>query len=168
LTGLMRGTAGTAAADHNVGTSVYDMGRGSLLPIEYQDRVIKDTNLGDGSTVLFEAPNIQLNIPTPDDSSTDYIDNLVEVYVGGTRQYAFGNTEAESQYRYTVSNVSPLIIEFVTDDNQFNQLTAPPPGVEVTIAQRRGLGWYGPGVKPTNGTALQDTNTIAARFLRGL
>jgi hypothetical protein len=40
-------------------------------------------------------------------------------------------------------------------------------GVEVTILVRRGLGWYGSGVKETTGTALQETDTAAARFLSG-
>jgi hypothetical protein len=45
----------------------------------------------------------------------------------------------------------------------------PPEGVEVTILIRRGVTWYEPGVNTaSNGVALQDTNTRAARFLRGL
>jgi hypothetical protein len=47
-------------------------------------------------------------------------------------------------------------------------LTAPPEGVEVTILVRRGVTWYAPGIgEPSNGQALQITDTQAARFLRG-
>jgi hypothetical protein len=46
--------------------------------------------------------------------------------------------------------------------------TAPPEGVQVTILVRRGVSWYAPGINtPSNGVALQDTETQAARFLRG-
>ena len=45
---------------------------------------------------------------------------------------------------------------------------APPEGVEVTILVRRGVTWYAPGAgTASNGVALQDTETQAARFLRG-
>jgi hypothetical protein len=45
---------------------------------------------------------------------------------------------------------------------------APPEGVQVTILVRRGVTWYAPGINtPSNGVALQDTETQAARFLRG-
>ena len=45
-------------------------------------------------------------------------------------------------------------------------MLAPPPGVEITILQRRGLGWYGTGVKVNDGLALQETDTPQARFIR--
>jgi hypothetical protein len=47
--------------------------------------------------------------------------------------------------------------------------TAPADAVEVKIAVRNGVTWYqGDGVNPSNGVALQDTNTQIARFLRGV
>ena len=46
---------------------------------------------------------------------------------------------------------------------------APPAGYEITIQVKRGQSWYQPGDNtPSNGVALQETNTLAARFLRGL
>jgi len=74
----------------------------------------------------------------------------------------------ESQYRWTIDQIDdPLAIEFVINSASSRPLAAPPAGVEVTILVRRGLGWYGPGVSEFNGISLQDSNTPAARFLRG-
>jgi hypothetical protein len=155
VSGLQRGTAGTAAAAHYVGNAVYDFGRGNLLSSEYQDYIVKDTSLGDGTTLIFYAPDI--DVSDFGDSSTIYVESI-EVYVGGTRQYNVNQTSAESQYRYFVTDFGPLSIEF--------DGLAPAAGVEVTILQRRGLSWYQPGVTtPSDGIALQETNTTAARFL---
>jgi hypothetical protein len=54
LSGLLRGTAGTAAADHMSGTSVYDMSRGNLLSEQYQDYVVSNSANDLGT----EAPGI--------------------------------------------------------------------------------------------------------------
>jgi hypothetical protein len=84
------------------------------------------------------------------------------VYVGGTRQYNYSETAGNSEYRYIVTDFSPLAIEFIVDDTY----PAPAAGSEVTILQRRGVTWYEPGNgTASNGVALQETNTIAARFL---
>ena len=46
---------------------------------------------------------------------------------------------------------------------------APAAGQQVTLLVRHGVTWYQRGVDtPSNGVALQQTNTAAARFLRGL
>jgi len=228
VSGLMRGTAGTAAADHIIGTPVYDMGRGNLLGNQYQDHIIKDDTLADGSTTIFYAPSIYLPIVDPKDSSTVYIDHSIEVYVGGTRQYPITEVDTPSQYRYTIFTVTDddwvpgdpytIGVEFITDNDPYHPLLAPAAGTSVTIAQRRGYSWYdrgvvqkattaiagesyfinalgntnftligapenavgilftatGPGTGTgtistvSNGIALQQTDTQAARFLRGL
>jgi hypothetical protein len=158
LSSLMRGTAGTATAAHAVGASVTDLGRGNLLPEQYQDRVVSDTTLSDGSTVIYYAPNINID-SAYQDSSSDIL--ALEVYVAGVRQYSYSTPAADSQYPWAVAEFDPLAIEFLD--------TLPPEGVEVTILVRRGVSWYEPGANtPSNGVALQDTNTIPARFLRGL
>ena len=51
ISGLMRGTAGTAADDHYIGQEVYDMSRGNLLSEEYQDRIISDSATDQGTAV---------------------------------------------------------------------------------------------------------------------
>lgn len=76
----------------------------------------------------------------------------IRVYLGGIEQ-----TNVE---QYNITSLDPVIVNFVT---------APPTGVDVTVLVRRGVTWYqGDGVNPSNGVALQDTDTQAARFLRGL
>jgi hypothetical protein len=153
---LLRGTAGTAAADHAAGASVTDLGRGNLLEAEYQNRVVSDTALSDGSTVVYYAPSI--TDVDFGDSSTVFVE-AIEVYVGGQRQYPASITE--SPYPWAVTNFDPVAIEFLE--------ALPPEGVEVTILIRRGVTWYEPGANTaSNGVALQDTNTLPARFLRGL
>ena len=74
----------------------------------------------------------------------------VEVYVGGILQTS----------GYSITAMSPVTVVFVT---------APLNGYEVTILVRRGVTWYAPGDgTPSNGVPLQETETIPARFLRGL
>ena len=165
IIGLMRGTAGTAAADHSTGTAVYDLSRGNLLQSSYQDYIVSDTSIGDGSTTVFYAPSIAVD--TFVDSSSEA--PAIEVYVGGTRQYAYSDTTATSQYRWFVTDFDPLAVDFVVDDAVYPPLFAPVPNVEVTILVRQGVTWYERGITtPSDGIALQDTNTVAARFLRGL
>jgi hypothetical protein len=146
VSGLLRGTAGTGIADHSADAFVYDMGRGNIMPEEFQNYIVQTTLVGDDATTVFTAPNITLT--SPDGSTID--EDEVEVYVGGTRQIA----------GYTITADAPVVVEFDT---------APALGVEVTILVRRGVTWYAPGINtPSNGVALQDTDTQAARFLRGL
>jgi hypothetical protein len=81
ISGLMRGTAGTAITAHANGATVYNMGRGNLLPEEYQDYIVSNNTLGDGTTTVFTADNINL---TPEDSTLRL--DALEVYVGGIKQ----------------------------------------------------------------------------------
>jgi len=144
VSGLRRGTAGTGAADHTIGADVYNISRGNLLPVQYQNYILSTSELANGTQTEFIASNIDLD---NEDSTT--IDEAVEVYVGGIL--------VTSGYSITLDN--PVVVVFDT---------APPAGVEVTILVRQGVTWYAPGVgTPSNGVALQDTNTQAARFLRG-
>jgi hypothetical protein len=144
ISSLLRGTAGTAAAPHSVGAVATDLGRGNLLQIEYQNYIVSNTILANGSDTVFVADDINLLL---EDSTIR--DDSVEVYVGGTRVTT----------GYTITADNPCEVTF---------LVAPPAGVEVTILVRRGVTWYAPGIDtPSDGVALQITNTPAARFLRG-
>jgi hypothetical protein len=152
ITSLRRGTGGTGAADHAAGSAVYDMSRGNLLASQYQDRVLSNItyplvpgeNLGDGVTKIFVAQTIDLD--TGDSTSLNL---AVEVYLGGTRLLTGFEVIADA----------PVTVEFNT---------APPAGVEVAILVRQGVTWYAPGPDTaSNGVALQDTDTPAARFLCG-
>jgi hypothetical protein len=194
ISGLLRGTAGTAITEHAVGAIVYNMSRGNLLSEDYQDYIVSNSTLGDGSTTTFTADDIDLS---SEDVSVQ--DGSLEVYVGGTRV-----TE------YTITSYNPAEIEFdtinagsfviggtytittvgTTDFTQWGAANnnvgtffvatgvgtgtgtatiTPANGVEVTMLVRRGVTWYAPGAgTPSNGVALQETDTKSARFLRGL
>jgi hypothetical protein len=81
ISGLMRGTAGTAVTAHAVEATVYNMGRDNLLPEDYQDYIVSTRTHGDGSTTVFTADNINL---APEDSTLRL--DALEVYVGGIKQ----------------------------------------------------------------------------------
>jgi hypothetical protein len=144
VSSLLRGTAGTAAADHDTGSTVYNTGRGNLAPAEYQDRVVYTNALGDGSTTIFSAPNINLS-----QLSLGFAKQAILVYVAGIRVYT----------GYTVDSVAPATVTFDT---------APTAGYEISLRVRQALGWYQPANgNPSDGRALQITQTDAARFFRG-
>ena len=216
ISGLMRGTGGTAATSHTVGTEVYDIGRGNLMFEEYQDYLDKSSTVGDGSTTVFYS---DIDINNPDESSSVDI-RAVEVYVGGVKQLPYvdiltvdlevgltynisflGTTDWNSiagtvgitysvndkitvaatgtgtgtavqqttQYRWTEAMFSPVAVEFVVNDEVIPPLAAPAAGNDITILVRRGKSWYRPGANtPSDGIALQETDTRAARFFRGI
>jgi hypothetical protein len=209
VSGLQRGTAGTAATVHAVDAKVYDMGIGNRQSQEDQNYIVSDTSTGDGSTTIFYAPTIQFDLT----SSSFEIDSI-EVYVGGNRarvgyyagQFTIGQTytiasvgntnwhaiglasdvyplpgvvftatgigsgtgvagDSLASNYYQETDYDPLAIQFITA----NDLPAPGAGVEVVILQRRGVTWYAPGTStPSDGQPLQLTETLAARFLRGI
>jgi len=143
LSGLRRGTAGTGAAAHAVDTPVYSIGSGNKLPLAYQNYVVEDRFLGDGVTKIFTAEDI-----TVEGLDSSELVEAVEVYVGGIRQLS----------GYSVIGSGPVAIEFDT---------APNNGYQVAILLRKGQSWYQPGPStPSDGVPLQETNTIAARFIR--
>jgi hypothetical protein len=145
VSSLRRGTAGTAAAAHAPGAAVYALGRGQIMPAEFQDYVVSNSFIGNGMIDEFTATNIVF-----DDSDSAFETDAVEVYVGGSRV----------TNGYTLTGSSPVAVLFDT---------APANGVGVTVLVRRGVTWYAPGAgTASNGVALQDTDTQAARFLRGL
>jgi hypothetical protein len=145
VSGLMRGTAGTARAAHANGAIIYNMGLGNLLPEQYQNFIESNSFLGDGTTTVFEATDVNV---------IDFIDSTllveaVEVYVGGTRVTA----------GYSIIYDNPVIVEFDT---------APPDGVGITILIRKGKWWYNVATEAQKQQSLQESNNPAARFLRGL
>ena len=144
VSSLMRGTAGTAVADHAVDSIVYNLGQSNLAPAEYQDQIVYTNTLANGSTTTFTAPNIDLGNLT-----LSFAEQAILVYVSGLRVTT----------GYTVDSVAPATITFAT---------APKDGYEVSIRVRQGFGWYQPANgNPSDGRALQITQTDAARFFRG-
>jgi hypothetical protein len=144
VSSLMRGTAGTAVAEHALDSIVYNLGQGNLAPAEYQDRVVYTNTLADGAITTFSAANIDLSALT-----LSFAEQAILVYVAGLRVTT----------GYTVDSVAPAAITFAT---------APRAGYEVSIRVRQGFGWYQPANdNPSDGQALQVTQTEAARFFRG-
>lgn len=140
ISGLRRGTAGTGAANHAANTPVYDIGRGNLLPAEYQNYVTAESFLATGTQTVFATENISV-IGV---DSTE-IDDAIEVYVGGLRQTG----------GYIIVDAEPVVVQFTV---------APTANYQVTILVRRGTDLY---AAQGDGIALQEQQTLAARFIRG-
>ena len=184
ISSLLRGTAGTAAAAHLAGAEVYDESRGNLLPGQFQNYVVSNTTLANGTTTIFEAVDISLSgsasiawvetnaytgATTVDASGSYYYakkdvpantaisNTLYWQPLNAAVQVYVGGTLQTSGYAFTSEN--PVIIEFTT---------APANGSDVTILINRGVTWYQQGVgTASNGVPLQETNTPAAQFLQG-
>ena len=147
VSGLLRGTAGTAAAAHESGTAVYDMGRGNLMPPACQNYIetnvtyplISGTNLGDGVTQVF-VTKIDVSL-----LSSTLQNAAVEVYLGGIQVFD----------GYSITAANPLTVTFANPPAQ---------GVEVAILVRRAHSWYNTATPTLN---LFETDTQCARFLRG-
>ena len=145
VSGLIRGTAGTGAAVHAVGSEVYNIGVGNLLPAVYQNQTRFENFLANGTQTAFTAESLSIY-----DEDSTFTDLAVLVYVGGQRQYN----------NYTVDTVNPIRVEFDT---------APANGYQVSIRLMQGLSWYQPGPgTASNGIALQEQDTVAAKFIRGV
>jgi hypothetical protein len=148
VSGLLRGTAGTAIYSHQTDALVYNMGRGNLMPESCQNYIVTNLtnplisgqNLGDGITTVFVAADIDVS---GEDSTVQ--DQAVEIYVGGTRVTS----------GYTITDPSPVTVVF--DE-------PPVAGSEVLILVRRAHTWYNLG---TPDLPLNDTDTLCARFLQG-
>ena len=146
LTGLRRGIAGTAATSHAVDSTVTDMGIGEQLPLTYQKQTTSNTFTGDGTNKKFVATNISLEASL---DSTE-IEEVIRVNVGGAEL---------AQSAYTVTQLNPVEVT-LTD--------APGDGVEVVVSIVRSNVMYAQGVSTaSNGIALQEQTTAAARFIRG-
>ena len=143
VSSLLRGTAGTAVDSHATGSTVYNLNRGNLAPVIYQDHYVGSNTLADGTTTIFTA-DVDLSL---EDSTFDA--QAILVYVGGLLQTT----------GYSVTGDNPVTVQFDT---------APTAGYQVTIQVRQGLGWYGAGSTTTyDGLGLQYTDTVAAQFFRG-
>jgi hypothetical protein len=200
VSGLRRGTVGTAADEHSAGSAVYDIGIGNYLPMEYQDRIVGENFLANGITTVFTAAEISLSgIPLIEakDAVVVYVGGLqpaetfngdgeettftlstaltkYTVLINGEISYinynivgeelTFDSAPAQGDqvevYAYIINSVSPVEVEFDS---------APPTGFQVSLQVRQGLSWYNPGPgTASDGVPLQETNTLAAGFIRGV
>ena len=144
VSGLRRGTAGTAAAEHAAGSAVLSIGAANLLPAPYQRRMITDNTLADGAQTEFTAASITLD--TID--STELVE-AVQVFVGGVLQSS----------GYTILSTGPVRVAFDQ---------APLEGYQVSIRVAQAQVMYQQGINSaSDGVPLQETDTPAARFIRG-
>ena len=189
VSGLLRGTAGTAVAAHAVGTAVYNMGRSNLMPETCQNYIVSNityplvpgVNLGDGVTTTFVVSDISLEIT----GATTWV--VSNTYTSGTAVVNAGNyyraiiavpaniAITNTTYWEPVSNTVEVYVGgarisntdyTITDENPVTVTfdTAPPGGAEITILVRRAHTWYD---MATPDLPLSKTDTICARFLQG-
>jgi len=156
LSGLLRGTAGTAIAEHAVNSFVYNISEFNLLPIELQNQLVSKTYQSDGSTVeyLLDLDLTPFTIkPVIGNPTAPWpVTEAVTVFVGGVRQI--------ESVDYVVSSIDPVVVTLTE---------APPEGIQVVVTVKQGKSWYQQGATTaSNGAPLQNTDTVAARFFRGL
>jgi hypothetical protein len=143
ISGLLRGTAGTAIAPHATNSLVYNLGRSNLLSEQYQNYVISNSTLGDGSTTLFEAADINL---TTDDSTLR--PDALEVYVGGIKQsehfigdgtttiFALNAVVGLSDSVVTIDgDLQTVTSNYTITDATLTFTTAPVPGAIIVVAR---------------------------------
>jgi hypothetical protein len=97
ISGLLRGTAGTGISAHQANAFVYDMGRGNIMPEEFQDYIDSNNFIGDGSTSVFTTDIV--------------IDNRPIVSIGGSVEVRINGT-LQSSTTYTVTGLEPVVVEF--------------------------------------------------------
>lgn len=147
LSGLRRGVGGTAAASHSSESTITNVGAGEVLPSAYQKTIKSNTLTGNGTNRVFVASNVILDTGL---DSTE-IEEAVRVRVGGTEL----NDSA-----YTVTQVNPYA--------EITLVDAPKDGEEVYIYIVKSAVMYAQGTSTaSNGIALQEQTTQAARFIRG-
>lgn len=144
ISGLRRGISGTGADAHLANAAIYDVGLGSNLPVEYQNYWNEQNFDSNGVTSVFVTDSINVSqVPLAQQ------DDVVRVSLGGVVLTS----------GYTVTGTNPVAVTFDQ---------TPPDGYQVNIAVEQGQSWYTPGIgTASNGQALQETDTLAARFIRG-
>jgi hypothetical protein len=167
VSGLRRGTAGTAADSHLAQDLVYDIGIGQILPIQYQDRIVREDIIADGTETVFTAPDLNLSY-----GSIEPYDSLpydIGEVNGEPGSYAFGENQPKDFLQVYVGGILSTDWTLVSDAPVSIAFAVPPTaGYQVSIQVRQGFSWYQRGVFfPSNGVPLQETDTIAARFIRG-
>jgi hypothetical protein len=189
VSGLLRGTAGTAITAHTVDTDVYNMGRENLMPVTCQNYIVSNitnplesgVNLGDGTTTEFIASDISLVIA----GATAWVltntyasgaavvnsDNYYRAIIDVPASTAITNTTywepVSNSVEVYVGGARILDTDYtITDQDpvtvEFD--TAPPAGYEVAILVKRAHTWYN---IDTPLLPLNETDTICARFLQG-
>jgi hypothetical protein len=100
VSGLRRGTAGTAIDSHSVGSVVTDIGRGDMLPTRYQKTTLTAPFIGDDVTTTYVTELTYNNNVVTTDAGT------VQVYIGTT----LGTLAELPQSSYTVTSIEPVAV----------------------------------------------------------
>lgn len=126
VSGLRRGTAGTGADSHVVDAAVLSIGRGELLPEQYQQNIIEQIYLADGTTTTYSA-------------GFGFV-NEIDVYLGGSIQCYLGPTIGTlveiPQEDFTIISVDPITVQlnFIPDAGlQFRVTYTPTSGPVSTL-----------------------------------
>ena len=163
VSGLRRGTAGTAADSHTIGAPVYDIGVGNLLPEEGQNYSNTASFLGDGVTVSYTATDLTLAYGALEPYDSTPFDEAV--ITGEPGSYAYGESSPVDYIEVYIGGIrittGYTLVTFDPVTIIFDQ--APPDGVEIELVVLRGHIWYVYGLD----IPLQETDTRSARFIRG-
>lgn len=100
VSGLRRGTAGTAIDSHSAGSAVIDIGRGEMLPARYQKNTLIAPFIGDGVTTTYTTDLSYNNNVVANNAGT------VRVYIGPT----LGTLAELPQSAYTVTSIEPVSV----------------------------------------------------------
>ena len=148
VSGLRRGTAGTGASAHAIGTVASDVGPGEQLPSQYQEVTTTDTtNTGDGTTTRFIT---SITVPVSEDS-TEYAESIKVTVAGKV-------LTPETDYTITGTDIAFTEITLTT---------APAANVDVWFSKLTSKVMYAQGASTaSNGIALQEQTTPAALFLK--
>jgi len=196
ISSLLRGTAGTADAPHEVGALAYNMNRDNLMPIEYQNYIVSNRNpntgmypVANGSDTVFTADDISLEITgaaTWSSSNTYSMGDCVVTNItvlGGFYYKAkiavpSGIAITNTTYWQPLSAAVEVYVGGIRQTSGYTitvetpvyvTFTIPPQkGSAIAILVRRGVTWYnqGPGTA-SDGVPLQETINPGALFLQG-
>lgn len=118
VSGLRRGVAGTAIASHAEGSHVYDIGRGQALPQRYQQNIIANKFVGDGSTQTYNADFGFVN------DITVFLGGSIRCYLGPT----LGSLVEIPLEDFEILSVDPITVQlnFVPDAGKVFQIVYTP------------------------------------------
>ena len=147
---IQRGTFGTGAPEvHFAGSDVYNQGIQQTAP--YADQTITDTQIGDGSTSVFDLGFTPNSV------------NEFEVFVAGKRLrkteiQVFDPTKDQDSPEADIT--APAEFSVTGNTPAVTLLNTPASGVKVQIIRRQGTVWADPGV------SLNDSESSVARFFK--
>lgn len=146
VSGLRRGTAGTGADSHSLDSAVLSIGKGELLPTQYQQHIVDQVWLADGSTSTFNA-------------EFGYV-NDIEVSLGGSIQCFIGPTVGTlveiAQQNFDIISVNPITV-------QLNFI--PPAGLQFRVTYTPTVGPVSSLTVPTTGATSRWATAFSATDL---